>query len=147
MRAFRTYFLNNFQRFHTAVLTIIIILYITSPVLTYLVTGSLCLLTMSLEFQFQPRHKEPPNPTPSPSPVGNLTHWAHTPPAVSEGWTSPIFLKVELQTRGLHAIEQESRDLYISHHRYRHSDRPTGKSHEPFCPQQTIIKPVSTEGE
>ena len=41
MRTFRIYLLSNFQIYHTAVLTIVIILYIISPVLIYLTAGSL----------------------------------------------------------------------------------------------------------
>lgn len=34
-RTFRIYFLSNFERYHTAVLTIVIMLYITGPALIY----------------------------------------------------------------------------------------------------------------
>lgn len=56
MRTLRVYSLNNFQLYHTAVLTLLIMLYITSLVFIYLITGSLYLLTTFLQV--------PPPPTP-----------------------------------------------------------------------------------
>ena len=53
MRTFRIYSLSIFPIYHTALLAIVIMLHITSPVLTYLITGSLCLW--------------PPSPVPPPS--------------------------------------------------------------------------------
>ena len=67
MRTFRTYSLINIQIYHTAVLTMVMMLYITSLVLIYLITVSWYLLTTSLEFQIQPRSKEHPHP---PFPAG-----------------------------------------------------------------------------
>ena len=58
MRNLRTYYsLNNFPMYHTTVLTMVIMLHITFPVLFYLITGSLYLLTF-LQF-----------PLPSPLPL------------------------------------------------------------------------------
>ena len=45
MRTLRIYSLNNFHVYFIALLTIVIILYITYLVLIYLITGSLYLLT------------------------------------------------------------------------------------------------------
>ena len=44
MTALRTYTLNNFHIYHTAVITIASMLYTTSLGLMYLLTGSSCLL-------------------------------------------------------------------------------------------------------
>lgn len=44
------YTLANFQTHHTAMLTIVILLYITSPILSYLITESLCLLATFIQF-------------------------------------------------------------------------------------------------
>lgn len=44
MRALRIYSLNDLQIYHTAVLTVIITFYITSPVFIYLIARSLYLL-------------------------------------------------------------------------------------------------------
>ena len=54
MRTLRIYSRNNFAMYHTAVLTVVIMLYTTSLVLTYLVTGSLYLLTTFLLFPLPP---------------------------------------------------------------------------------------------
>ena len=48
LRTLGIYSLNNFPIYHSAVLTIIIMLYITSLLLIYLITGHLCLLTAFL---------------------------------------------------------------------------------------------------
>ena len=48
---------SNFPKYHIAVLTIVILLYITFLILTYLITGSLYLLTTF------------PSPTPFPNPL------------------------------------------------------------------------------
>ena len=53
MRTLRIYSLNNFPIYHTAVL-IIFIMYITSLVLIYLITGSLDLLTAFIQFLLPP---------------------------------------------------------------------------------------------
>lgn len=45
LRTFKLYFLSNFQIYQTEVLSIVIMLYIISPVLIYLITGSLNILT------------------------------------------------------------------------------------------------------
>ena len=50
MRTLRIYSLYNFPMYHTAVLAIVIMLYITSLVLIYLITESLYLLTTFLQF-------------------------------------------------------------------------------------------------
>ena len=49
MGALRTDCLSNFPVYHTAVLTVAIMFYITPLVLIYLITGSLCLLTTFLQ--------------------------------------------------------------------------------------------------
>ena len=54
MRTLRIYSLYNFPVYHTALLTIVIILYIISVVLIYLTTGSLYLLTAFLQFLLSP---------------------------------------------------------------------------------------------
>ena len=46
MRTFIIYSLNNYTIYHTAVLTIVIMLYITFLVLIYLITGSVYLLSV-----------------------------------------------------------------------------------------------------
>lgn len=55
MRTLRIYSPNNFSRYHTAVLAIVM-LYITSLVLTDFVTGSLHLFTTFLQFPLPPPH-------------------------------------------------------------------------------------------
>lgn len=47
MRSLKIYFLNNFYIYHAAMLTIVITLHIIVPVLIYLITVSLFLLTIS----------------------------------------------------------------------------------------------------
>ena len=49
MRTLRTYSFNKFQIYHTAGLTIVIMLYIISPGLIYLISGSLYLLTTFIQ--------------------------------------------------------------------------------------------------
>jgi len=49
-----TFLLSNFQIYHTAVLNIVISLYITSPGLTYLITESVYLLTTFIQFPSAP---------------------------------------------------------------------------------------------
>ena len=49
MRTVKAYSLNNFQMYHAAVLTIVIMLYITFPLLVYLIIGSLYLLTTFIQ--------------------------------------------------------------------------------------------------
>ena len=56
MRTLRIYSLNNFQIHHTAMLTVVIILYITPLVLIYLITGSVDLLTTSIHFPLPNLH-------------------------------------------------------------------------------------------
>ena len=50
MRTLRIYSLNQFQIYQTAVLTTIIMRYVTSPVLIYLITGGLYVLTTFIQF-------------------------------------------------------------------------------------------------
>ena len=50
MRAFKTYSVNNFQIYNTVLLAIVTMLYITSPGLIYLITGSLYILTTLTHF-------------------------------------------------------------------------------------------------
>ena len=50
MRTFVIYSLSNFQIYHTTVLIIVIILYITLLPLIYLTTGSLYVLTIFIYF-------------------------------------------------------------------------------------------------
>ena len=50
MRNLRVYFPNSFEIYHMAVLTIVIMLYITSLVIISLITESFYLLTTSLKF-------------------------------------------------------------------------------------------------
>ena len=52
MRTLRVYSLNSFQLYHAAVLTLLIMLYITSLVFIYLITGSLYLLITFIQFPF-----------------------------------------------------------------------------------------------
>ena len=52
MRTHKMYSLNSFPVYHTAVLPIVMMLYITSLVLIYLITGNLYLLTTFLQFPF-----------------------------------------------------------------------------------------------
>ena len=54
MRTLRFYSLNNFPTYHRAILAIVIMLYITSLVLTYLITESLYLLITLLQFLLFP---------------------------------------------------------------------------------------------
>lgn len=42
MRTVRVYSLSNFATYHVAVLTMVTVVYFTSSVLVYLITGSLC---------------------------------------------------------------------------------------------------------
>jgi len=53
VKALRIYSFNNFSIYHTAVLTIVIVLYLTPPVFIYLITGNL--------------YSAPPSPPPSSS--------------------------------------------------------------------------------
>ena len=50
MRSFKIYTHSNFQIYNTVLLTIVTRLYITSPGLTYFITGSLYLLIPSSHF-------------------------------------------------------------------------------------------------
>ena len=63
MRTLRIYSLSNFQVYNTVAVTIVTMLYITFPELTYLVTGSLYLLITCTHF---------PHPNPSPLAATNL---------------------------------------------------------------------------
>ena len=56
MRTFRICSFSNFQIYHTVVLTIVIMMYIASPILIYLITVSLYLLTTFVPFA----HPSPP---------------------------------------------------------------------------------------
>lgn len=50
MRIFRICFLSNFQIFHKVLLTVVVMLYGTSLVCIYLITGRLCLMTTLTQF-------------------------------------------------------------------------------------------------
>ena len=63
MRTFHIYCLSNFQLYNTVVLTPVTMVYITFPELTYLITGSLYLLTTFSHF---------PHPNPPPLATTNL---------------------------------------------------------------------------
>ena len=54
MRTLRIYYLNNFHIQCTAVFSIFIMLYITSLILIYLITGSLYLLTVFIQVPIPP---------------------------------------------------------------------------------------------
>ena len=54
MTTLRIYSLNSFPIYHTAVVPIAIMLYITSLGLMYLITGSLYLLTTFIKFSLSP---------------------------------------------------------------------------------------------
>ena len=58
MRTRRIYFLNSFHIYHTAVLTVVIKLYVTSLVLIYLITGSLYLLITFMQFPLSPAPRD-----------------------------------------------------------------------------------------
>ena len=66
MRTFRIYSLNNFPIYPSAVETLVIMLDITSPVLIYLVTGSLDLSNSFIQF---------PLPPPPPSEYDLFFYW------------------------------------------------------------------------
>ena len=51
---FKIYSLSNFQIYHGMLLTVVIMLYITSSGLIYLITGSLYLLTIFTHFTYPP---------------------------------------------------------------------------------------------
>ena len=59
MRTFRIYSLKNFQICHTAVLSLVIMLRCISPVLVYLITGGLYLLTIFVQFSHSYLHLLP----------------------------------------------------------------------------------------
>ena len=50
MRTFRIYSLSNFQTYHPVILSVVFTFYILSSVLPCLLTGSVCLLTTSVQF-------------------------------------------------------------------------------------------------
>lgn len=52
MKTFKTYFFNNFPINHTALLTIVTMLYVILLVLTYLITGGFYLLITFVQFPF-----------------------------------------------------------------------------------------------
>ena len=54
MGTLRIYSLNNFPVYQTAVLTVANMLYIASPVLIYLIAGSLYLLLIFFQFPLPP---------------------------------------------------------------------------------------------
>lgn len=53
MRNFRIYSFNNFQIYYTAVLTVVIMLFLTSPVIIFLITGRLYVLTTFIHSHFK----------------------------------------------------------------------------------------------
>ena len=53
MRNFRIYSFSNFQIYYTAVLTVVIMLFLTSPVIIYLITERLYLLTTFIHSHFK----------------------------------------------------------------------------------------------
>ena len=54
MKTFKIYSFSNFQIYNKVLLTIVIMFYITSPELIYLITGSLYLLTPFTYFAYPP---------------------------------------------------------------------------------------------
>lgn len=54
MRTFRVYSFSNFQIYHKAVVTIVLMLCITPPVLIYCISGYLYILTTFMHFPYPP---------------------------------------------------------------------------------------------